>query len=92
MFVWFTISAKSFKITCKKIKQGCTLQLIGLLKKKKFLSTSLGKYDDSEAAIGGVLWKKVFLEISQNLQENTNARDTFLDKVARFWDLGHATL
>ena len=25
----------------------------------------------AEAATGGVLWKKVFLEISQNLPENT---------------------
>ena len=28
----------------------------------------------AEAATGGVLWKKVFLEISQNLPENTFAR------------------
>ena len=30
-----------------------------------------------EAAIRGVLWKKVFLEISQNSQENTCARVSF---------------
>ena len=35
-----------------------------------------------EAAIGGVLLKKVFLEISQNSQEKTCARDTFLNKIA----------
>ena len=29
-----------------------------------------------EAATGGVLYKKVFLEISQNSQENTCARDS----------------
>ena len=34
----------------------------------------------SEAATGGVLWKKVFLEISQNLLENACARDSFLIK------------
>ena len=32
----------------------------------------------SEAATGGVLLKKVFLEISQNSQEKTCARDSFL--------------
>ena len=30
-----------------------------------------------EAAIGGVLYKKVFLEISQNSQENNCARVSF---------------
>ena len=34
-----------------------------------------------EAANGGVLWKKVFLEISQNSEENTFARDSFLIKL-----------
>ena len=34
----------------------------------------------SEAATRGVLWKKVFLEISQNSQENTCARVSFLIK------------
>ena len=31
-----------------------------------------------EAATRGVLYKKVFLEISQNSRENTCARDSFL--------------
>ena len=35
-----------------------------------------------EAATRGVLWKKVFLEILQNLQENTCARVSFFTKVA----------
>ena len=34
-----------------------------------------------EAATGGVLWKKVFLKISQNSQENTCARFSFLIKL-----------
>ena len=34
----------------------------------------------AEAATGGVLQKKVFLEISQKSQENTCAKDTFLIK------------
>ena len=34
-----------------------------------------------EAATGGVLYKKVFLEISQNSQENTCARVSFLIKL-----------
>ena len=35
----------------------------------------------SEAATTGALCKKVFLEISQNSQENTCARDSFLIKL-----------
>ena len=35
----------------------------------------------SEAATIGVLWKKVFLEISQNSQENTCARVSLLIKL-----------
>ena len=36
---------------------------------------------NTEAATGGVLLKKVFLEISQNSQENPCARDSFLIKL-----------
>ena len=42
----------------------------------------------SEAAARGVLWKKVFLEISQNSLENTCARVSFLIKLQAsgfFW-------
>ena len=35
----------------------------------------------TEAATRGVLWKKVFLEISQNSQENTCATVSFLIKL-----------
>ena len=35
----------------------------------------------AEAATRGVLWKKVFLEISQNSQENTCVRASFLIKL-----------
>ena len=35
----------------------------------------------TEAATRGVLWKNVFLEISQNSQENTYARVSFLIKL-----------
>ena len=35
----------------------------------------------SEAAIGDVLYEKVFLEISQNYPENTCARVSFLIKL-----------
>ena len=35
----------------------------------------------AEVATRGVLWKKVFLEISQNEQENTCARVSFLIKL-----------
>ena len=37
--------------------------------------------EDAEAATRNVLWKKVFLEISQNAQENTCARVSFLIKL-----------
>ena len=35
---------------------------------------------NTEAAFGGVLYKKVFLKIVQNSQENTCVRDSFLMK------------
>ena len=35
------------------------------------LRTTASAFSFLEAATGGVLWKKVFLKISQNLQENT---------------------
>ena len=41
----------------------------------------LQSYPFSEAATGGVLQKKVFLEISQNSQENTCASVSFLIKL-----------
>ena len=43
----------------------------------------------SEAATRGVLWKKVFLEISKNIQENTCVRVSFFRKLQA---LGLATL
>ena len=39
----------------------------------------------SEAATGGVLWKKVFLEISQNSHQSTCARALFLVKLQAFF-------
>ena len=38
----------------------------------------------SNAATGGVLWKKEVLEISQNSQENTCARASFIIKLLNF--------
>ena len=35
------------------------------------LRTTVSAFSFSEAATGGALWKKVFLKISQNSQENT---------------------
>ena len=37
----------------------------------------LKRKNKTEAAPWGVLWKKVFLEISPNLQENTSAKPSF---------------
>ena len=42
------------------------------------LSMETIKSRKREAATGGVLLKKMFLEISQNSQENTCAKDSFL--------------
>ena len=39
------------------------------------------RFHRSEAAIGGVLYKKVFLNISQNSRENACARVSFLIKL-----------
>ena len=36
---------------------------------------------DIEAANGGVLWKKVFWKTSQNSEENTSSRVSFLIKL-----------
>ena len=41
----------------------------------------------TEAATEGVLWKKMFLEILQNSQENTCARASFLIKLQDFLQL-----
>ena len=45
---------------------------------KNTLSTQVMKILIAEAASRGVLLKEVFLEISQNSQENTCARVSFL--------------
>ena len=50
---------------------------------EKIKSIQLSRaFEGSEAAIRGVLSKKVFLEISQNSQENNCARISFFNKVA----------
>ena len=41
------------------------------------LQTTASAFSFSEATIGGVLWKKMFLKISQNSQENTSDFDIF---------------
>ena len=46
---------------------------IALKTNSSMTNWNLGISIGTEAAIGGVLQKKVFLEISQNLQENTCA-------------------
>ena len=61
---------------------------------KKFICNviSFTIFHLSEAATGGVLLEKVFLEISQNLQENTCSKVSFLIKLhaeATASDLSH---
>ena len=67
-----------FRITCA----ACNNAFMGVLKqpgaKVVFQKTPVASL---EAVTRGVLWKKVFLEISQNLQENICARDSFLIKL-----------
>ena len=41
------------------------------------LRTAASAFSFSDAAAGGVLWKKVFLKISQNLLENTCGLQNF---------------
>ena len=63
------IMCRFFDLSTNKIRDG---KLLANLDFKTF---------GSEIATRGVLWKKVFLEISQNSQENTFARDSFLIKL-----------
>ena len=57
-----------------------------------FWYTLTGISVDPTEAAGGVLWEKVFLEISQNSQENTCARDSSLIKLQAVTGLRPATL
>ena len=54
---------------------------IALKTNSSMANWNLGISIGTEAAIGGVLQKKVFLEISQDLQENTCAWVSFLIKL-----------
>ena len=55
--------------------------MIEYLNKSNFVGPLNLKYFFKEAATEGVLWKKVFLEISQSSQENTCGRALFLIKL-----------
>ena len=70
-FLWFLFFRKLLYNFCFLLDVFRPLVIHGLL---RFLS--------SEAATGGVLKERVFLEISQNSQENTCARVSFL---IRLW-------
>ena len=52
-----------------------------MYKNQESKSFTRERIDISKVAARGVLWKKVFLEISQNSQENTCARVSFLIKL-----------
>ena len=67
-----------WKIFWKKIiDEGGTLSMESNLRMSTILFILLYK----EAATGTVLWRKVFLKNSQNSQENTCARVSFLMKL-----------
>ena len=72
----------SFSESTSKIKVVlfCTLFSSSYLAFCSYLTFKICCKISSEAATKCVQWKKVFLEISQNLQENTYARVTFLMK------------
>ena len=53
-----------------------------MFKNIEFLKMAVYKAPRKEAATGGVLSKKVFLEILYNSQGNTCARVSFFNKVA----------
>ena len=57
------------------------LDVVKMIKDNIAISITIVKILFSEAATRGVLCKKVFLEISQNSQENTCARVLFLIKL-----------
>ena len=77
-FIVFTGKSKYFEcfIYCTKI--GCFIILKNLL---NFSWVTFVKWPNPEAATRGVLWKKVFLEISQNSKENSCTRASFLIKL-----------
>ena len=76
----------NFKI-CKIFFEG-RLQPSGSRFQKRYLPEHLKELDSEfiEAVTRGVLWKKVLLEISQNSQENTCVRVSFLIKL-QAWGL-----
>ena len=73
--------SKNFKVF--QVNLFCSVSMLGL---QKFVQKTC-ESEHSEAATGGVLWKKVMLEISQNSQENTCAGVSLLIKVQAwgFW-------
>ena len=60
-----------------KCHPGCSVKVFIIFFKK----APSENYFCSEAVTRGVLWKKVFLKISQNFLENTSARVSFIIKL-----------
>ena len=58
---------------------------INLLQWIRSFILEISHQHNAEAATGGVLWEKLFLEILQNLQENTFAKVSFLIML-QAWD------
>ena len=47
----------------------------------EYLQMTTSAFSFSEAATGGILWKKMFLKILQNLQENTCGLQNFQEQL-----------
>ena len=93
-FFHFKVTSSSLKVFCKKgvqkfrrihnttpvlgshFNEGTDPQAATLLKRDS--NTGILQL---EVATRGVLWKKLFLKISQNSQKNTSARVSFLTKL-----------
>ena len=70
---------ESFSIKWIKIMNSClNIVFILIIYHKFYTFIDHSNFLFQEAATAGVLWKKVFLEISQNSQENTCGRVSFL--------------
>ena len=76
LIVHFLSSTGRRRIRIKAASNKCKFKAAKL--SPLYLVMFISELISQEAATRGVLWKKLFLEISQNSQENTCARVSFL--------------
>ena len=76
------MSTAVFKVIWNKSKPENIWNYSGEHQFEIILQTKWKRYRElAEAATRGILWRKVFLKISQNSQENTCTRDSVLIKL-----------